>query len=228
MCRFASAIFLRNGDMIADFANTDSHAELAEAFGLARSEMQAIRHEFVRVELVPSENWADVSSYRFILDEEHAPDWADSDFLAKAERTIRAAVNRMIVRDSRQLLLGGCWILAESVKIASTKNARIVQMLGSSSVNQMLGSSRVDLMLGSSSVNQMLGSSRVDLMRDSSRVDLMRDSSSVNQMLDSSRVDLMRDSSSVKEMWGSSSVNQMRGSSRVKEMRDSSTAPRRP
>ena len=219
MCRFMSAIFLKNGDMIADPEHTDSHDVLARAHGLSQTSLQALRHEFIRCELVPVESYVDVESYAFTVDESEVPSWADTDFQAKAAAKMRAAVRRMLVSDTKDVLLGGCWILHGDAQVSEAVRVRIVVMLGSSSVEQMLGSS---------SVNQMRDSSSVKEMWDSSSVKEMRDSSSVKRMWDSSSVKQMRDSSSVEQMLGSSSVEQMLGSSSVKEMWNSSQAPKRP
>ena len=58
-------------------------------------------------------------------------------------------------------------------------SSRVEYMVGSSSVERMVGSSRVEYMVGSSSVGRMEDSSRVEYMEDSSSVGRMEDSSQI-------------------------------------------------
>ena len=201
MCNFLSAIAFKNGDVFEASQYTDSHEHLIASLGLDDTKDLFIRN-WVRVEFVPGNDVADVDKYTLRCDECESPAWWDG-VSETVEKNLHRIVSKMVIRDERKCILGGCWIFA------GARSNHVV-------------SARIIAMLGSSQVNEMLGSSQVKTMRDSSQVNEMLDSSQVNEMLDSSQVNEMRGSSQVKTMWGSSQVNEMWGSSQVKTMRDSS------
>jgi hypothetical protein len=179
MCNFLSAIVLRNGDIVCDPEHTDSHEDLIAMAGLRDDRVAQAMEAFCRVELLPPDDHAaiaDVSAWRFVVDEEAAPSWLDRAGIAKK---LRRMVAKMLVGDTRRLLLGGCWILHGEARVSAVKNGRIALMHDSSQVGTMHDSSRVGTMHDSSRVEAMYGSSQVGAMYDSSRVGTMHDSSRV-------------------------------------------------
>ena len=215
MCQFISAIVKRNGDVFCQPEYTDSHEDLLDSLGLQDNGNEG----FVRIEFIPGEKIDDPKTWNLKLDETNPPDWWTPDLSERVRDYMISLVGRHIVRESRNILLGGWWILTDGAEVTRVNGARIYAMLGSSSVTMMRGSSSVMMMRDSSTVKEM---------RDSSSVMMMRDSSSVKEMWDSSSVIMMRDSSTVKEMRDSSSVTAMWDASSVKEMWGSSSAPRKP
>ena len=79
MCKFLSAIVLKNGDIICDPEHTDSHSDLVAAFNLRDDDQYVDR--FVKVEFTPPINaenlsdYSDVANYAFRVDERGEPDW---------------------------------------------------------------------------------------------------------------------------------------------------------
>ena len=214
MCRFFSALVVRNGDLLHD-PGTDSHTDLIDEYKLDLVENSECRH-FAKIEFVPksADTMDDIDSYTLTVDESTEPIWFDEvrdQVLAKC----RSTVKQMIIQGEHKCILSGKYILGKDANVKRAVNSNIVAMLGSSRVGEMWGSSQVGTMRGSSQVGTMLESSQVGEMRGSSRVGTMRGSSQVVAMLESSQVGEMWGSSRVGEMWGSSQVGTMWGSSQV-------------
>ena len=218
MCRFVSAIKLKNKIVIAD-GHDHSHSTILRKLNIGDNRSNAMRR-FVRLELYPkNDEWwispeEHPEQWMFNVDQDILPDWFNSEI---AETEMRKEVYawwkiHVMVDQKIEQLESGYYRL---------KRCEVKQLL--SDVSVMLDSSTVNEMRGSSTVNEMWGSSTVNKMLDSSTVNEMRDSSTVNKMWDSSTVNEMRGSSTVNEMWDSSTVNEMRGSSTVSKMWDSST-----
>ena len=221
MCNFLSALVLQNGDVLVDPEHTDSHEHLVAHWKLDDSREYARR--WVRVEFMPPDYMKidEPDTYVLKLDETTSPVWWTDELQAKVAEDLRSLVRRMLVTDTQDILLGGCWILAGKANITKAVSARIVAMCDSSKVGTMRGSSKVETMCDSSKVGTMRGSSNVGTMRGSSNVGMMCDSSKVGMMRDSSKVGTMRDSSNVGMMYSSSNVGTMCGSSNVGTMCDS-------
>ena len=176
MCNFLSAIVRKNGDLHFNLW-TDSHEDLIQLFALRDNR----EGNFARVEFTPKDP-ADLDKpekYHLKIDEARGPDWFDESMKAKIVGRLRRVIESMIVRGEVVCLIGGVHILATGAKISFIKNCRIVAMLGSSNVGEMLGSSNVVALLDSSKVGEMRGSSNVGKMRGSSKVGEMWDRSNV-------------------------------------------------
>jgi hypothetical protein len=206
MCNFLSAIALPNGDLLSLPDLTDSHEDLISYFALDDKRDEKLA-KFARVEFAPSNGrHDDVESYQLMIDEQSIPTWLTDEMQEVIKSRLRTMVSRMIIKDSRRLLLGGCWILSGEANIDQAKHARIIAMRESSQVGEMRESSRVGEMRESSQVGAMRESSQVGAMRGSSQVGEMRESSQVGAMRESSQVGAMRESSQVGAMWESSQV----------------------
>jgi len=167
MCRFLSAIVLRNGDIICAPDLTDSHEDLISANKLRDDQFSNFLERFVRIEFTPPEDRSlisDLSKWNFSVDEAETPDWFDHE---KVRTNLESMVARHIISDNRKILLGGWWILVENAIVDTCKNSVIKIMYGSSQVRTMYGSSHVVIMSDSSQVGTMYGSSQVRTMSDS-------------------------------------------------------------
>ena len=148
MCRYKSAIVLRNGDLI-HAAETDSHTDLLDMAGISDTSMSP---DFVRVEYT-SDKLAEIDTYKLrVGQEDWLPTWWNEDAASEATRKLRRICERAIVSEARKCLIGGVWILRGAAVVERTVSARIVEMWGSSQVGTMLESSRVGTMLESSRV----------------------------------------------------------------------------
>jgi hypothetical protein len=130
MCDFLSAIITRNGKIFQHWA-TDHHSSLIDIFGLHEGAGAVVKDQnFIRVEFSPAKendkkDFCDAAKYILYVDEEFTPDWFDSDMRANVDGFLREQVSRMIVRDSRKLLVGGCWIIAEGAHIETAMQCRL-------------------------------------------------------------------------------------------------------
>ena len=226
MCKFKSAIVLRNGDILHnDF--TDSHEDLIELFGLVDNG----KENFVRIEFSTDGKRLDkIENYSLIVDEKSTPAWFE-EIRESATGQMKTIVSNMIISENQKIIAGRAVILTGNAVVNKIRHciihemwesSRVGEMWKSSQVGTMRGSSQVGTMLESSQVGEMWGSSQVGEMRESSQVGKMWGSSQVGEMWGSSRVGKMWGSSQVGTMWGSSQVGEMRGSSQVGEMLESS------
>jgi hypothetical protein len=225
MCNHKSAIVMRNGDLLHS-CWTDSHEDILEFNGIKDDGKQA----FIRVEFSPKDidGYKDISKYLLQVDQPETPEWWTEDLRNRTFERLKDIVQRELVTEDRQCLIGGPWIVV-GAKIHRISHARVLYIFSGktdvildSQVGEMSGSSQVGEMSGSSQVGTMSGSSQVGEMRVSSQVGEMRESSQVGEMRESSQVGEMRESSQVGEMRESSQVGKMRESSQVGKMRESS------
>jgi hypothetical protein len=196
MCKAFSSIVVMSGEVYCDPALTDSHEVLKRAHcpqlpddGIA----------FVRVEYTPPDDPSeigDLDCWHLILDAVAAPVWWE-DREESVRTTMRRLVERMLVSGTRDILLGGCWILLGGACVRDVYFSRILSMHGRSQVRALYDSSRVGALYGSSQVGALYGSSQVGTLYDSSRVGTLYDSSQVGTLYGSSRVCALYGSSRV-------------------------------
>ena len=111
MCKFKSAIVLRNGDILHN-PYTDSHEDLIRLRKLDDSSQFINR--FVRVEFSPPDNstLTDVSTYVLKVDEYSTPDWFNDIWDGVIER-LRDIVRQMIVDHDEDVIIGRAVILGK-------------------------------------------------------------------------------------------------------------------
>ena len=128
MCNFLSGVSLKPtdgrtlGDLICDPEHTDEHHILIASRNVRDDEQAYFQANLARWEFTPPENKADLldlKKWMFTVDERESPPWFD---LAAERERAEGIVARMIVRDRRAALLGGCWIF--SGKDAGTQFTR--------------------------------------------------------------------------------------------------------
>jgi hypothetical protein len=136
MCQFLSAIATRKGEILVN-PLTDHHHELIAHFNLHERKAGGTAQNFIKLEFVPgrsAENDApiydDPKGYTLRVDEDETPAWFDDEAKAAADKFLRGVIKRMIVRDKRAILLGGCWIIAEGAEVAAAKECRIAALCG--------------------------------------------------------------------------------------------------
>jgi hypothetical protein len=218
MCKFYSAIVMKNGDLLHN-ENLMSHEDIIDLFNINDSKINC--DKFVRVEFSPDNDsdLPDITKYKLRVDESVTPDWFEKHREYTIERLTGIVKNRLITGDLK-LLTGGLYVV-NNAKINRMKFA-VVVFMQNSKVNVMWGNSKVNVMWGNSQVNVMWENSQVDVMWGNSQVNVMRENSQVNEMRGNSQVDVMRGNSQVNEMRGNSQVDEMRGNSQVDEMRENS------
>jgi hypothetical protein len=200
MCKFYSAIVLRNGDLLHN-ENLTSHEDIIRLFNINDSQVNC--DKFVRVEFTPDKNsdFPIIEKYKLRVDESSVPDWFES-YKEYITQRLKEFVGKRIILSDQKILTGGLYVVKDCI-IDTIIAAQVVYMQAST-VNEMRGNSTVNEMRGNSTVNEM------------------RDNSTVTEMRGNSTVNVMRGNSTVNEMWENSTVNEMRGNSTVNEMRDNS------
>lgn len=170
MCKAFSAIVAMSGEVYCDPALADSHQLLARAHCPALPDDGIA---FIRVEYTPPDDSGligDLDAWQLLVDADAAPIWwADRE--GSVRTMMRCLVRRMLVSDTRDILLGGCWILLDGAHVRVVYSSHILSMYGSSRVDALYDSSRVGVLYGSSMAGVLYDSSRVDAFCDSSRVD---------------------------------------------------------
>lgn len=127
MCRFLSAIVMPNGTVKCE-PMLDSHSDLVRLFGLDDTADPSVVQRFAKVEFTPpadNTGMCDLDKWSLRVDEPTEPDW----WLGvrdKAIASLRATVDRMIVRGERDIVVGGCWLVARGGRINKLTGGRIV------------------------------------------------------------------------------------------------------
>lgn len=148
MCKFYSAIVMRNGDLLHN-ENLMSHEDIIDLFNINDSQVNC--NKFVRVEFTPSSesDLPDLSKYKLNVDDDLIPDWFENHREYTTERLIAIVKNR-IITGKLKLLTGGLYVVKDA-EIGSIKSA-IVVYLQNSQVNEMWENSQVNVMRGNSQV----------------------------------------------------------------------------
>ena len=172
MCKFKSAIVLKNGDILHnDF--TDSHEDLIDLFGLVDNGKEA----FVRIEYTTDKRKDVIEFYQLIVDEQSIPYWF-KEIKDSVEERMKTLVSGMIIKENQKIIVGRCVILSPGVIIDKVRHCIIQEMRENSHVNVMRENSQVNEMRENSQVNEMRENSHVNMMRENSQVNEMRETTS--------------------------------------------------
>jgi hypothetical protein len=209
MCKFYSAIVMKNGDILHN-ENLTSHEDLIRLFNINDSQVNC--DKFVRIEFAPDDNkdLPDIEKYKLNIDEDCTPDWMTAEKIDYVKDRLKDFVSRRIITTDRKILTGGLYVVKDCI-IDKLICAQVIYLQG-----------QVNVMRENSQVNEMWENSQVNVMRENSWVNVMRENSQVNEMRENSWVNVMRGNSQVNEMWENSWVNEMRENSQVNVMRENS------
>lgn len=203
MCRFFSALVLRNGDLLHDPA-TDHHSWLIEAHGLNAFETSRTEH-FVRVEYAPNnpELSYDLSAYRLRVDEETTPIWWD-EVQESVEAKCRAIVSRMIINDARPMLLSGAYVLGPKAAINQVVGARIAAMCGDAYITKT-ANTHIESMFERARIFELAYGSVVGTMFSDSQISWVQQGALVDTVVDRSRIGTVR--GHVKQLSGAAAID---------------------
>jgi hypothetical protein len=111
MCKFKSAIVLKNGDILHN-GYTDSHEDLMEYFKI--KDDNQFWQNFVRIEFSPDkpENLMDVNSYLLKIDEDSTPDWFEEIKGLVIER-MKDVVSSLFINQDEDIIIGKSIILGK-------------------------------------------------------------------------------------------------------------------
>ena len=141
MCKFLSAIVMRNGDVICDPEHTDSHADLILANNLSTTTVG--ERGYCRVEYAPADgDPANTDNYVLCVDEETVPAWW-AKRQGAVEENLKARIARMVIEGEVKCLLGGCWIVRGKSVIGKVRSSRIVAVRGSAQITNVRDSAQI-------------------------------------------------------------------------------------
>jgi hypothetical protein len=209
MCNFLSAIVMRNGDIFCDPEHTDSHDDLIKANNLRTSDVA--ERGYCKVEFTAGEDMLDPAGYTLRVDEDTTPKWWAKHKDA-VEANLRARIERMIVVDEREMLLGGCWIVGKSAIVRNVKTCRIVAVRDSAQIRNVWGSAQI---------TDVWGSAQITGVRDSAQITNVRGSAQIRNVGDSAQISNVRDSAQIRNVWGSAQITDVWGSAQITGVRDS-------
>jgi hypothetical protein len=165
MCKFYSAIVLKNGDLLHN-ENLTSHEDIIRLFNI--NDTQTNCDIFVRVEFTPDDNsdYPDIEKYKLNIDEQSTPKWFEKHREYITSR-LKEIVSKRIITSDQKILTGGLYVVKNCI-IDKLISAQIIYL--QAQVNVMWGNSQVNVMWGNSQVNVMWGNSQVNEMRENSTV----------------------------------------------------------
>ena len=133
MCKFLSAIVLKNGDALAN-PLIDSHESLMLLFGVKERTLGGAatnQHQaFVRVEYTPpikdkKPDFFDFDNYVLRVDETETPEWF-SDVREGVLKKLGGILNRMVVGDDEPLVAGRAVLIPTTAKLRHLVGGRVV------------------------------------------------------------------------------------------------------
>ncbi len=133
MCKFHSAIVLRNGDILQN-ENLTSHEDQILFFKIKDTQINQGR--FVRIEYKPedSADYADIDKYKLFVDEYSTPEWFIKHREYVTER-MRDFVKKKIILTDQDILTGGIYIVGKNVTIGKVVAAEIYHNYGTVTKN---------------------------------------------------------------------------------------------
>jgi hypothetical protein len=203
MCNFLSAIVSRTGE-IYYHPLSDSHTHLIAHFGLKEGKAG---QNFICVEFTPEGGKIDQpDGYTLSVDETRIPSWFDDEAREKVVGFLRGTVERMIVRDDREILLGGCWIVAGKATVDLATNCRIISVRDSATINYVGGSATINYVGDSATINYVGGSATIKDVGDSATINYVGGSATINYVGDSATINYVGGSATIKDVGDSATI----------------------
>jgi hypothetical protein len=127
MCRFYSAIVMKNGDLLHN-ENLMSHEDIISLFNINDSHINC--DKFVRVEYTPDEesDFFDIEKYKLNVDESSTPKWFEK-HREYVTSQLKDFVSKRIITSDHKILTGGLYVVKDCI-INSLKVATIVYLQG--------------------------------------------------------------------------------------------------
>ena len=142
MCKFLSAIVLRNGDVLTS-EYTDSHDLIVESAGL-RERTSPAEMGWVKVEYT-SKTLLDIDTYKLTVDKTDVPAWFDGEMCEYVTAKMRRIATKCILdRGEITILLGGKWVIGGTVNVGKAVNSYIAYMHGGT-LTQMYGGTLTEM-----------------------------------------------------------------------------------
>jgi hypothetical protein len=123
MCKFYSAIVMRNGDILHN-ENLKSHEDIISLFNINDSQINC--DKFVRVEFTPDNDvdFVNIEKYKLNVDESITPKWFENQREYVTQR-LKDFVSKKIIRENQKILTGGLYVICKNVIVDKIINAEI-------------------------------------------------------------------------------------------------------
>jgi hypothetical protein len=195
MCKFYSAIVLRNGDLLHN-ENLTSHEDLIDFFEI--KDIQINCDKFVRVEFSPENDndFSDIEKYQLRIDEDSIPEWFEKHREYISERLKEIVIRRIITSD-KKILTGGLYVVKDCI-INKLKEARIVYLQGT--------------------VQEVLAGGTVQEVWNGGTVQKVRAGGTVQKVLNGGTVQEVRAGGTVQEVWNGGTVQEVRAGGTVQKV----------
>jgi hypothetical protein len=236
MCKFYSAIVMKNGDLLHN-ENLTSHEDLIDLFGI--NDTQTNCDKFVRVEFTPDEekDYFDIEKYKLNIDEETTPKWFEKHREYTTER-LKEFVSKRIITTDKKILTGGLYVVKDCI-IGKLKVATVVYLQGTVQqvrdggtvqevrdggiVQQVRGGGTVQEVWGGGTVQQVWNGGTVQEVRGGGTVQEVWNGGTVQQVRDGGTVQEVRDGGTVQEVWDGGTVQEVRDGGTVQQVWDGGT-----
>jgi hypothetical protein len=113
MCKFYSAIVMRNGDLLHN-GNLMSHEDIIRLFNINDSQVNC--DKFVRVEFTPDDDsdYPDIEKYKLNVDEDTIPEWFGKHREYITSR-LKEFVSKRIIISDQKILTGGLYVVKNCI-----------------------------------------------------------------------------------------------------------------
>ena len=147
MCKFYSAIVMRNGDLLHN-ENLLSHEDLISLFNINDSQVNC--DKLVRVEFTPENDsdYPDIEKYNLKVDEDSIPNWFETHREYVTTR-LKEFVSKRIILSDQKILTGGLYVVKDCI-IGKLTVATVIYLQGT--VQRVWGGGTVQEVWGGGTV----------------------------------------------------------------------------
>jgi len=229
MCTPASLIVMKDRIFWSRFS--ESHEDIIEEYSLHM--FGARGPNGVRVELSPPHplNYADpIERWMLTIDQDMLPDWWDYEECLKRVRDVvreewlptkvvlPGEVRETIKNKHLVAVYGTVDYMWDVLVDEIGSNGRVMEVCGSSHINDLHGHGKIDKLRGNSVVQNASDNARIHSMYGWSRVIRLYGDAQIDWMSDESRVDLATDNSIIREITENASVGKVDGLAKIKRI----------
>jgi len=223
MCEFISAILTKDNRLFCDPEHTDSHEDLIDVAGLADDTADPARMTFARVGYVPDPNkdLTKKSSWELYIDQLIVPTWLTDKRRSLLRDRMWSIAKKVVVTDHRDLLLGGCYIIAGSASVRRIKNSRIYAVYESAKIDYVCESAIIVNVHGSAEIGSVSGSAGIVRVFDSAKIGSVYDSAKIGCVSGSAKIGNVHDSAKIGSVYESARIGYVSGSAKIGNVHDS-------
>jgi hypothetical protein len=195
MCKFYSAIVMRNGDLLHN-ENLMSHEDIIRLFNINDSQVNC--DKFVRVEFTPDEysDYPDIEKYKLNVDEEIIPEWFEKHREYITSR-LKEFVSKRIITSDQKILTGGLYVVKDCI-IDKLIIATVVFLQGT-----------VQEVCNGGTVQKVCNGGTVQEVWDGGTVQKVLDGGTVQKVLDGGTVQKVCNGGTVQEVWDGGTVQKV-------------------